>query len=412
MSSTETLRSRSSPTSRSLPTSSASSNIEISWGPAITASPLSVTDFGTATAAPIPTPTVEANPFAAPTTGVGKTNQIVVATTVIIGSIILLILGWAIHRRRKGAPYSEILHIRPRPPSTIVLSPSPTRSKFLGLPIMRESRYSVRSSRHTLNMPLPNDPRRKGSVPPDVLSRFHTQHAYIQDTWKTSARLGPYDAPSQTQAPPPPPPPCKEHTGRTNRQTFLLPASPAPSKRKLAKAAELPLHSPDSASHLIRNDSTRALESTPQVSVEATQPELLTSLPMTPPAAAVLDRFSWTNTQAPSTPRASVAPSSFSPRSGRTGRSSVPRFRTVVSWVRGQNERSRGGVEAGPRAGLGDSKTRGEVPGRPSMNELKNHAVKPILAPVGVIEGTTFGKSRGSTAKKGTWKPSPDRLAG
>nr|OQO11437.1 hypothetical protein B0A51_18310 [Rachicladosporium sp. CCFEE 5018] len=408
MSSTETLRSTSSPASRSSSTSPATSNTEISWGPAITASPLSVTDFGTSTAAPVSTPTIEANPFAAPATGVSKTNEIVIATTVIIGTIILLILAWAIYRRRKGAPYSEILHIRPRPPSTIVLSPSPTRSKFFGLPIMRESRYSVRSSRHTLTMPLPNDPRRKGSIPPDVLSRFHTQHAYIQDTWKTSARLGAYDAPPQPQ-PPPPPPPCKENTSRTNRQTFLLPASPAPSKRKLAKETELPLHSPDSTSNLIHSNSTRAMESTPEVSVKAAHPEPLTSLPITPPAAAVLDRFSWTITQAPSTPRASVAPSSFSPRSGR---SSIPRFRTVVSWVRGQNERGRGGVEAGPRLGTADLKEGGEVPGRPSMNELKNHAVKPILAPVGVVGGTTFGKSRGSTAKKGAWKPSPDRLAG
>ncbi|KAK6439246.1 hypothetical protein LTR95_004544 [Oleoguttula sp. CCFEE 5521] len=406
MSSTDTLLSTSSPTSRSSPTSVVSSNTEISWGPAITASPLSVTDFGSSTAPASPTPTVEANPFAAPTAGVSKTSQIVTATTVTIGTIIVLILIWAIHRRRKGAPYSEILHIRPRPPSTIVLSPTPTRSKFFGLPIMRESRYSVRSSRHTLTMPLPDDPLRKGSIPPDVLTRFHTQHAYIQDTWKTSARLGAYDTP---QLPPPPPPPCKEVAPRTNRQTFLLPASPAPSKRKLAKATDLPLHSPDSASHLIRNDSTRVPISAPEVSVEAASPEPLTSLPMTPPAAAVLDRFSWTNTQAPSTPRASVAPSSFSPRSGR---SSIPRFRSVVSWVRGQNERGRGGVEAGPRYGAGDLVLRGEVPGRPSMNELKNQAVKPVLAPVSGLGGTKLGKSRGSTAKKGAWKPSPDRLAG
>jgi hypothetical protein len=76
------------------------------------------------------------------------------------------------------------------------------------------------------------------------------------------------------------------------------------------------------------------------------------------------DRFSWTNLQAPPTPRSTA-------RSITSSLSSLPKFKRVTSWVRGQADRQGMRIAEVP------------LPANPrtSVPTLKNKASKPNLAP-------------------------------
>lgn len=197
------------------------------------------------------------------------------------------------------------------------------REKFSRLPIYHNVDYSIRSSRRDTATSLPPQTLlAPGSHNP------RSKHKRIQSGWKV------HDAPPTTPTKPLPLPP-----------TFLLDASPKTSK---------PPQTPEKAhvsvrplSQVSRKSSTRKQPSTiVRASLTTSKAPYACESPLLSPPALenVADRWSWTNSQAPSTPR--LHPDSR--RGSLASKYSVPRFRSVVSWALGQGERIRIDEEAPP----------------------------------------------------------------
>ena len=98
------------------------------------------------------------------------------------GTIVLAFLLYALWRRRKGASYSEIVHFR-RHSGTIALS-SRGGERLTALPIYRESRYSVRSSKYGSTLSFGKHTKRPPGVPPATAQQFYRQNPWLQDVWK------------------------------------------------------------------------------------------------------------------------------------------------------------------------------------------------------------------------------------
>ncbi|KAK4894415.1 hypothetical protein LTR27_007299 [Elasticomyces elasticus] len=313
-------------------TSTASSSI--SWGPAITASPMP----NISSAVPEPSGIQQSSQT---NTGFSKgAKNITIATTVIGGVLVLLLLVYAIRQRRRGATLSDIAHFRPHPPSTIMLSPSIHDARLTALPIYRETRYSVRSSQHASMASVPRSPRGTALIPSKIAQKFHSQNPYVKDSWKPAH----------------PPSPLRAAHPSQNTTAIQNPA-----KAHLAPDAA---HWQSSMAQRPRAEHTKSWL---RLSVEEEGP--LSDDDASPPtprkASASIelpqDRWSWTNSQAPATPRYRS--------SMRSSISSLPRFRNIKSWARGQGERI--DEERPPVPPVQDVK----------RSNLKNKAAMPRLAP-------------------------------
>jgi hypothetical protein len=196
------------------------------------------------------------------------------------------------------------------------------REKFSRLPIYHTVDYSIRSSHRNTATSLPA----QTTLAPGA-SNGRSKHRRIQSDWKDP------HAPPTTPTKPLPLPP-----------TFLLDASP---KSKPPQTPEKAHVSVRPMSQVSRKSSVRKQPSAiARASVTTSKAPYTCGSPLLSPPTLedAVDRWSWTNSQAPSTPR--LRPDSR--RGSLASKYSVPRFRSVVSWALGQGERIRIDEEAPP----------------------------------------------------------------
>jgi hypothetical protein len=227
---------------------------------------------------------------------------------------------YVLYRRRKGATYAQILHVPPRGPGTPQLTPTPMRETFSKHPIYHDLQYSIRSSRHESTTSWPPRVRMNTSNPTG-----RPKHKRIESGWKD------LDAPAT---------PTKDRN-QPNRSTFFFDASPTMKPRVPEKAhvSVRPL------SQLSHSSSIVKVPSVAETYISTDRASRTLSPLGSPPLIDDGDtRWSWTNSQAPSTPR--LRPESR--RMSFTSKYSAPRFRSVVSWARGQGEHIRIDEEAPP----------------------------------------------------------------
>ncbi|RMY86423.1 hypothetical protein D0864_07073 [Hortaea werneckii] len=392
-------------------------NPSISWGDDITASSYHIpTSTQRETNSGGPTATQEAASTSSPRTSDGEATggfsqsqkQVTIATTVIGGVFVIALLIYSIYRRRKGATVSEIVRFRPHQPSTIQLSPrsSSRPGDTNKLNIYREERFSLHSSKHASLASRSKGPKR-AAYPAEATQRFHDLNPYVKNQWQTA-----YPVPSE------PITPIREG------HSFLIDASPEPSTRR---GSEPPAKDPqnvrvqikrksDAGSHIAAPSSKAGLT----VSInEATSPSSRTTreadqmslkTPRTYDTHASYSysydeddddddnaaRWSWTNSQAPPTPRI-VAPNNRSSLS-----SSISKLRGIRSWVRGtttasSSQQQQAGNHAEGR--IDEEQGGGGRPGSSGSHHrpiLKNQAAVPVLAPAPVATKFPGAKSAGA----------------
>lgn len=234
-----------------------------------------------------------------------KTGHI--ANTQSGGTFILALLIYVVYRRRRGATYAQILHVPARGTSTPQLTPTPMRETFSKQPIYHDLQYSIRSSRHESRASWP--PRVRLST---KAKNGRAKHKRIQSGWRDP------DAPAT---------PTKDQVPGlpASDSTFFFDASPTIKPR-----------TPEKAYVHTRSTSTLKAPSVTETPLSTVQTAHTLSPLSSPPLFEDNDaRWSWTNSQAPSTPR--LRPESR--RLSLVSKYSAPRFRSVVSWARGQGER-------------------------------------------------------------------------
>lgn len=278
------------------------------------------------------------------------------------GTFILAFLIYALWRRRKGATYSEIIRFRPHS-STIIMSPGPPNPDFTALPIYRESRYSVRSSKRGSMLSFSKFMHKHA---PSPSSESFSKGPWLRNQWKSAN------------------PPTPTRTGHPLSQVMTAPAQEPPVPH--LKTPEM-AHTPaGSQSERIRIDRTvpegDANKPWPTVSSREVSSSRGNTAkdPKSPPDSPKSDtqlqddsRWSWTNSQAPPTPR--MRASSPTRRSSKSSMGSIARFRKVHSWVRNQNDR---GASRIPE----EQPLRPARPPKPKLPPLKNKASAPKLAPL------------------------------
>lgn len=243
------------------------------------------------------------------------------ADTTLGSTFVFALLIYVVYRRRRGATYAQILHVPPKAPGTPQLTPTPMRQKFSKHPIYRDLEYSIRSSRHVSTSSWPPRVHMNTSAPTGKI-----KHKRIESGWKDPDVL--------------PATPTKD-VDRANRSTFFFDASPV-TKPRVPEKAHVSVRPLSQLSH---SSSITKLPSVAEASISTDHASRAMSPLDSPPLVDDVDnRWSWTNSQAPSTPR--VRPTSR--RYSYASKSSAPRFRSVVSWARGQGERIRIDEEAPP----------------------------------------------------------------
>ncbi|KAI7502070.1 hypothetical protein KC347_g9065 [Hortaea werneckii] len=374
-------------------------NPSISWGDDITASSYHIpTSTQRETNAGGPTATQEAAFTSSPRTSDGEATggfsksqkQLIIATTVIGGAFIIALLVYSIYRRRKGATVSEIVRFRPHQPSTIQLSPrsSSRPGDTNKLNIYREERFSLHSSKHASLASRSKGPKR-AAYPAESTQRFHDLNPYVKNHWQTK-----YPVTSE------PITPIREG------HSFLIDASPEPSTRRGSEPAKDPQNvrvqiqrksDNDAGSHTTAAAAADAPSSKAglTVSVNETFPsspthefdQISLKTPRTLDTHASSfdndpdDRWSWTNSQAPPTPRI-LAPNNY--RSSLS--SSISKLRGIRSWVRGTTTTSSTTNHADTRIDeeQGVGRDRPGSSGSHHRPILKNQAAVPVLAPAPV----------------------------
>ncbi|EME47507.1 hypothetical protein DOTSEDRAFT_31931 [Dothistroma septosporum NZE10] len=311
-------------------------------------------------------------------------RKVVICTTTIGGTLILALLIYALWRKRRGVSYSEIVRFRPQSDPDMT-GPNPLNERLTALPIYRHKRFSVRSSRHSMTG-APRPPTKKASNRSLLEKNFRSQTpeplvSPRPQTAKSSKALRKKSSRGFTNATPP--------------QLFLS----EPEKARTGRPSEdLPvmghfIHSKTSYSNMKHGD--RPSTGPNPTSLEPDQrPHLHLEKPDSP------DRWSWTNSQAPPTPRI-IPPGrlSFSARS----------IRSISSWVT-----------------TGSKKRDEEPPKMPSLLRptpkrqrsrqglLKNQAVQPILAPPPARTRLSKHPGGGRHGRVGSlssiFKPNPDFL--
>jgi len=216
----------------------------------------------------------------------------------------------------------------------------------------------MHSSKHASLMSWPKPKTRKGPCPPEVVQRYHALNPYVKNQWKTEY------------------PPSVPTTPSREGHSFLIDASPtqpSPLQQEIYQPKE-----PEKVRIATRRMSDRQSRMTQQSSADTTKSGLAISVlpsipsesdPKSPPIASPSsqqhlqsDRWSWTNSQAPTTPRM------YAPNHRTSSVSTGSRFRSIKSWVRGQNERI-------------EEEQRPDTSSNPNKPVLKNQASMPVLAP-------------------------------
>lgn len=258
------------------------------------------------------------------------------------GTLILLLLLYTIWRRRKGAAYSDIFLFRPQ--AQVATISQYEDSRLTALPIYRSNRFSIRSSRHPSRANLLKQPK-MAVVPANLRSENRPGTPLVE--------------PPSSTAPTTP-------THKAEWKSFLHDASPPqPSVERPQEAhaahgdslSALPVMRHPSESNSTANRKT-SNKPGPGLTLNLAASNANSDPPQPSPSGG--DRWSWTNSQAPSTPRI-AAPNN------RSSLSST-RIRNVASWVRNQG-----------RASNQDTKL--PTTKEKSKPLLKNQAVKPVLAP-------------------------------
>ncbi|RMY49820.1 hypothetical protein D0865_07268 [Hortaea werneckii] len=379
----------------------------ISWGGDITASLYhTATSTQRETNVGGPTATQEAAITSSPQPRNGEATggfsqsqkQVTIATTVIGGAFIIALLVYSIYRRRKGATVSEIVRFRPHQPSTIQLSPrsSSKPADTNKLNIYREERFSMHSSKHASLASRSKGPKRAAN-PAEATQRFHALNPYVKNQWQTA-----YPVPSE------PITPIREG------HTFLIDASPEPSTRRGSE----PKNSQNVRVEIKRKSDTESRTApsskagltvsvneaqSPSSTREADQISLKTPKTLDT-QASYDDRWSWTNSQAPPTPRI------YAPNNRSSLSSSISKLRGIRSWVRGTTHghnadgRRRIDEEQGGGGGGGEDHGRPSSSGSHSRPILKNQAAVPVLAPAPVA--TKASSAAGKNASSGSTKAS------
>ncbi|KAK3701195.1 hypothetical protein LTR37_015574 [Vermiconidia calcicola] len=344
-------------------TSSPSSHIQSSHTyTSTTSQPSSSTiHLGSATTAqPLPSAELDATSSTTRTSGFPSgARKAVIATTTIGGTVLLLLLFYMLWRRRKGATYSQIVCFRPRSPSTVLLTPRPDE-RLTALPIYHESRFSIRSSRIGSTFSLNKAMKRPSGVPANVAVQFHNQHPWVQSTWKT---------------PNLPTPTGEQHPLAQCMTRSSSELKPPEMARVYSSHGLKDGMKGQSTEHITK--SGVAVEVRPASPAEG---RATTALNSANPLQNQQERWSWTNSQAPPTPRM-YAPS------WRSSLSSQARFIRVKSWVRNQAERQNTRI---------DEESARPPSRRTPLPAFKNKASKPTLAP----RPTTTRKQSKSSARK------------
>lgn len=295
------------------------------------------------------------------------------------GTFVIALILYVFYKRRRGKTYAQILRVPPRRPETPQLTPTSMREKFWKHPIYHEVDYSVRSSRISSTTTIP--PRaRLGSR----AASGRPKHQRIKSVWKDP------DLPATPSTSGPKTPGLP-----TNNSTFLFEKSPELKPRTPEKAhtsaQSKSLHNRESS---LSKECSTIIEAETSLDGESDGDDFQSALASPPMLTDGVDRWSWTNSQAPSTPRllpktrrASLASTKYS----------APRFKSVRSWALGQGERLRIDEDAPPllpapdllpafsgkralkdkygsefshKSSKKNSKTKGHVKGTPSRGNL------------------------------------------
>lgn len=284
------------------------------------------------------------------------------------GTFILAFLIYALWRRRKGATYSEIIHFRPHS-STLILSPGPRNPDFTALPIYRESRYSVRSTKRGSWLSFGKLMQIRA---PSPSSEAFSKGQWLHAQWKsatppTPTRAGHPLSHVQNASAPAVSTPEMAHA-RANSQTERIRIKRAASESNISKP--------------LPTVSAREVAASPDVEdLDAGEP------PDTPRSDKQLPDdscWSWTNSQAPATPR--MRTRSLTRRPSGASIRSLSSFHKVHSWLKPQTERAVNQIpeEQAPRPAP-----------KPKLPPLKNKASKPILAPINTKPTRRLSKKSG-----------------
>ncbi|KAI7551804.1 hypothetical protein KC331_g2317 [Hortaea werneckii] len=251
----------------------------------------------------------------------------------------------------------------------------------------------MHSSKHASLASRPKGPKR-AAYPAEATQRFHALNPYVKNQWQTA-----YPVPSE------PITPIREG------HSFLIDASPEPSTRRGSE----PKNSHNVRVEIKRKGDTESRTApsskagltvsvneaqSPSSTREADQASLKTPKTLDT-QASYDDRWSWTNSQAPPTPRI------YAPNNRSSLSSSISKLRGIRSWVRGTTTQGNNNADGRRRIDeeQGGGGGRGEDHGRPSSSGshsrpiLKNQAAVPVLAPAPVAtKGSSAGKNAvGST---------------
>lgn len=302
------------------------------------------------------------------------------------GTLILAFLIYALWRRRRGATFSEIMHFRPRS-STPICSPGPRNAHFTALPIYRESRYSVRSSKRGSWLSFGKFRQKRedcDSPTPGTFPKGSALHAHWKSTHPpTPTRSG--HPLSQVELAPPTSvqPPEMTHTRSTS-----------PTEKVRIKRATHEDDNPKSLSKV----STREVPSSSEGPISKPSP----GSPNSDKEAEDDTRWSWTNSQAPPTPRIRTR----SPTRRFSKRSSTSSFRSlrkVHSWIKPQSDHIADRIPE-------EQATRPAT--KPKLPPLKNKASRPVLAPVNAKSSRQPGTARPTpttpTRSEGAEESAPD----
>ncbi|KAF2168223.1 hypothetical protein M409DRAFT_21664 [Zasmidium cellare ATCC 36951] len=347
------------------------SGSSIQWGPAITASPLPSSEVNQDNDNNNNNSNSDPDQESSGSGLSGNAKKVIICTTTIGGTFILALLIYALCRRRRGASYSEIVRFRLHS-STVVLNPMSEDERLTALPIYRQDRISIRSSRHPSRLDLAQQSKRVPRMP-----------SSLRKEWRVEE---PVDRPSSR--PKTPKTPTKQE-GRS----FLKDATP-PSKQVLhePEQAHVPLNRVSTLSLPLMRHSVQPQPPTQNDTIEEHDQRQLES--MSPPHSpdSQLDlhqRWSWTNSQAPSTPR--IKPPT------RTSLTSL-RLGSVASWVKSQRNDEDEKQRQAHKRGL-------------SRPLLKNQAIRPVLAPAPPSKKLSKKGKHGRVGSLSSiFKPNPNSL--
>lgn len=228
----------------------------------------------------------------------------------------------------------------------------------------------MHSSKHASLASRPKGSKRAAN-PAEATQRFHALNPYVKNQWQTA-----YPVPSE------PITPIREG------HSFLIDASPEPSTRRGSEPknphnvrVEIKRKS-DTASHTAPSSKaglTVSVNEAPSPSSAREADQISLKTPKTVDTQASYDdRWSWTNSQAPPTPRI------YAPNNRSSLSSSISKLRGIRSWVRGTTTH---GNNADGRRRIDEEEGGGGGNGRPSSSGshsrpiLKNQAAVPVLAP-------------------------------